>query len=293
MKKIFVVGSVNTDLTIRAPYLPERGETLAGEGFLIARGGKGANQAVAAARLGGEVCFCACVGSDAFGREAVCSLKSEGIDVSHIRIAENVSSGTAVIIVIGGDNRIILDGGANACLAPSDIDLALAEAAAGDILLVQLEIPVETAGYALKKGREKGMFVVLNPAPATKEIEPYIKYCDLLTPNETEAEILGGREALAQKAKQLIVTLGSQGFECYFDGKAKRFPCIPVKAIDTTGAGDTLVGGLCAKLALGESLIEAAQYGSAAASLACTRRGAQPAIPTARETENFLAKNLK
>ncbi len=293
MKKIFIVGSINTDLTIRAPYLPKRGETLTGDGFLIAQGGKGANQAVAAARLGGEVVFCACVGSDVFGATAVKSLQREKIDVSAIRTAEGVSSGAAVIVVIDGDNRIVLDKGANACLREEDVERALEGAKEGDILLAQLENPVNVIGYALKRGKEKGMYVVLNPAPATREIEPYLKYCDLLTPNETEAEILGGREALAAKGMELIVTLGSDGFEYYRGGKAERHPCLPVKAVDTTAAGDTLCGGLCARLAMGEELVAAAEYGSAAASLACTRRGAQPSIPTAEEVKAFLAANGK
>ncbi len=288
MKKIFLIGSINTDITIRAPYLPKRGETLTGEGFLVARGGKGANQAVAAARLGGQVVMCGCVGDDSFGKEAVESLKAEGVDVENIRTVEGVPTGSAVILVIDGDNRIVLDKGANACLSKADVDRALESAKAGDVLLAQLENPVETVGYALQRGREKGMYVVLNPAPANKEILPYLKYCDLLTPNETERDILGGEEFLRGQGKRLIVTLGSDGFDYFDETGATRVPCLPVKAVDTTGAGDTLCGGLSARLSMGDGLLEAAKYGSAAASLACTRRGAQPAIPNAGEVDEFL-----
>ncbi len=286
-KKIFVVGSINTDFIIRAPYMPAKGETLTGSGFCTAHGGKGANQAVAAARLGGDVVMCACVGDDTFGREAKESLAADGIDVSHVRTVAGTPSGTAVIVLTDGDNRIILDKGANAALCEADVDDALASANAGDILLVQLENPIPTIGYALRKGREKGMFVILNPAPANAEIAPFLSACDLVIPNETEAGLLGGRDALRKTVNgNLIVTLGGDGFE--LDGK--RFPCPKVDPVDTTAAGDTFCGGMVAELAAGKPLAEAAKFGSVAASIACTRLGAQPSIPTRAETEAFLQK---
>ena len=159
-KKIFIVGSINTDLVINAPYMPQQGETLQGSDFITARGGKGANQAVAAARLGGNVVMCGCIGNDAFGEEAIRFLQKDGIDVSHIRRIENASTGTAVIVVIDGNNRIILDRGANACLMEKDIDETLETARVGDIYLTQLENPIEIIGYGLKKAKEKGMYVV-------------------------------------------------------------------------------------------------------------------------------------
>ena len=288
MKKIFVIGSINIDLSIRAPYLPQKGETLTGGGFITAHGGKGANQAVAAARLGGEVIMCGCVGKDDFGKAAVNSLRAEGIDVSNIRVIEDCPTGSAVIIVIDGDNRIILDRGANERMTAEQVDETLRNANCGDILLVQLENPTEIIGHALKTGREKGMYVILNPAPANAEISPYLDFCDLVIPNETEAEILGGRKALSERVKNLIVTVGGDGFEHYEEGQPILYPCIPVKVVDTTAAGDTFCGGLCTRLAKGDDLIKAARYGGAAASLACTRKGAQPSIPTAEETANFL-----
>ena len=286
-KKVFVVGSINTDLVISAPYMPKAGETLTGGGFFSAHGGKGANQAVAAARLGADVVMCGCVGEDAFGSEALAALQKEGIDLSFVRTVQGVSTGTAVIVVVNGDNRIILDKGANAYLSKEDIDRALDCANAGDIYLTQLENPIEIIGYGLKRAKEKGMFVILNPAPAASEISPYVKYCDLLTPNETETEILGGKDKLLKMGKTLLTTLGSKGFSIDKNGEYKQYPCPKVQAVDTTAAGDTLCGGLVAKLAAGESLEDAALFGSKAASLACTRKGAQPSIPTLLEVEKF------
>lgn len=287
--KIIVVGSMNTDLVIRAPYMPAKGETLSGRDFFSARGGKGANQAVAAARLGGtKVYMCGCVGDDSFGEDTLNALKKEGIDVSHVRVVPDTPSGIAVIVIVEGDNRIILDSGANARLTREDIDGMLESAEEGDIYLTQLENPVDVLGYGLKKAKEKKMYVILNPAPANREIAEYLPYCDLVIPNETEAEILGGRENMLRNMNgELIVTVGSKGFE-YCNGSGNiLYPCIKVKAVDTTAAGDTLCGGLAAKLSQGKPLIEAAKFGSLAASIACTRKGAQTSIPSEKEVENF------
>ena len=291
MKKIFVVGSINTDLVIKAPYMPQNGETLTGEGFFTAHGGKGANQAVAASRLGGDVVMCGCVGDDGFGTEAIASLQADGVDTANVRVVMNTPSGTAVIIVVDGDNRIILDKGANGCLTKEDIDKTLATAKKGDIYLTQLENAIETIGYGLKKAKEKGLFVILNPAPANKEIEPYLEYCDLITPNETELELLGGREKLLEKVETLLVTLGGDGFEIVTKLNREKCPCIKITPVDTTAAGDTLCGGLVAMLSKGETLLEAAKFGSLAASIACTRAGAQPSIPTIAEMNLYEGSN--
>lgn len=287
MKNIYIVGSINTDLVITTPYMPKAGETLTGSGFFVARGGKGANQAVAAARLGGKVVMCGLVGDDDFGKSAVKAFTEVGIDVSHIRAVSGVPSGTAVIIIENGDNRIILDKGANAELSEKDIDEALKNAKAGDIYLTQLENPIEIIGYGLKKAREKGMYVILNPAPANKGIVPYLKYCDLVTPNETETEIMGGKEFLLSQVPTLLVTLGGNGFEITDKNGSKHYDCIKIKSVDTTAAGDTLCGGLAAMLAKGKTLEESSIFGSKAASIACTRKGAQPSIPTLTEVENY------
>lgn len=287
MRNIYVVGSVNTDLVIKAPYMPVSGETLTGEGFFTAHGGKGANQAVAAARLGGNVIMCACVGDDTFGKSAIEGFKADGIDTQYVRVVKNMPSGTAMIIVVDGDNRIILDKGANGCLTEQDIDQALENAQEGDIYLTQLENPIEIIGYGLKKAKEKGMYVILNPAPASKEIKPYLGYCDLITPNETEVDSLGGREMLLEKVGTLLVTLGGEGFEILTREGGQKYPCISIKPVDTTAAGDTFCGGLVTMLAEGKTLEEAAKFGSKAASIACTRQGAQPSIPTRKEVERY------
>lgn len=292
MGKVYVIGSVNSDLVIHAPYIPQSGETLTGDGFFISRGGKGANQAVAASRAGADVKMCACVGDDVFGMDAVQALINERIDVCAVRKDSKKPTGTAVIVIVNGDNRIILDWGANSSMREEDVETALKSAKVGDILLTQLENPPEIIGYAIRRAKEKGMFVVLNPAPAKPEIEPYLKDCDLIIPNETEAEILGGREKLSKTNREMIVTLGGDGYEVYHDGNKKHYPCLKVKVEDTTAAGDTFCGTLCARLAMGESLDAGAQYAATAASLACTKKGAQNSIPYSYEIEEFL-KNQK
>ncbi|MBQ8342877.1 MAG: ribokinase [Clostridia bacterium] len=290
MKKIFIVGSINTDFVISAPYMPVGGETLAGGGFFTARGGKGANQAVAARRLGGVVKMCGCVGDDLFGKETLAAFAQEGIDASCIRTVSGVPTGTAVIVVTNGENRIILDTGANGCLTKEDIDGFLQTAKAGDLYLTQLENPIDVIGYGLQKAKEKGMLIVLNPAPANAEIMPYLGYCDLITPNETEMQILGGTDKiLSDTNAKLIVTLGDKGYKIVTKDCERQYPCMQVTAVDTTAAGDTLCGGLVAGLASGHTLEEAVAFGNKAASIACTKKGAQPSIPTDQEVKNYKA----
>lgn len=285
---IYIVGSLNMDLRIESPYMPVAGETLTGSNFMTNGGGKGANQATAAAKLGGKIKMCGVVGNDSFGATLIGNLKAAGADVSHIRVAKGVSTGIAVIIVTDGNNRIILDKGANALLCEKDIDEFLKDAKEGDVYLTQLENPIDVIGYGLKNAKEKGLVTVLNPAPANKEIAAYFPYVDLITPNESELELFGGKEALfAQGIKKIVTTLGSKGYEIADKQSAKTYPCIKVKAVDTTAAGDTLCGGLCTLLSEGKSLEEACAFGSKAASIACTRAGAQQSIPTREETENY------
>ncbi len=285
MKKIFVVGSINTDLVISTPKMPQIGETITGSNFFMAHGGKGANQAVAAARLGGKVIMCGCVGYDSFGKEAIDSFKKDGIDTSHVKTVKGVSSGTAIIIIEDGNNRIILDKGANGCLTEQDIDETLEQAEKGDIYLTQLENPIRIIGYGLKKAKEKGLFTILNPAPANKEIMPYLMYCDVITPNETETELLGGEKELRGKIGTLLITLGSKGFKIIDKDGERTYPCQKIKAVDTTAAGDTLCGGLVSRLSKGDNIDKAGQFGSKAATIACTRKGAQPSIPFESEVQ--------
>lgn len=288
MKKIFIVGSLNYDLVINAPYMPIGGETIKGSDFMTNAGGKGANQAYAAARLGGDVYMCGCVGNDSFGDTLIGSLKSVGANTDYVKKVSNTSTGVAVIVVTEGENRIIIDSGANGKITKDDIDSFLENAGEGDIFLTQLESPIDVVGYALKKAKEKGLLVVLNPAPANKEIEKYLDCVDIITPNETELEILGGREALLEKGiKTVITTLGAQGYEIATQGGAKIYPCIKVKAVDTTAAGDTASGGLCVQLANGKTIEEAMSFGSLAASIACTRRGAQMSVPSLDEVAKY------
>ena len=288
MKKIYVFGSANTDLVITSPKMPVSGETITGSDFFVSRGGKGANQAVAASKLGGSVKFCCCLGDDVFGKDALLSFKEVGIDVSAVRVVKGVPTGTAVIIVVDGDNRIILDKGANAYLSKEDADEFLKDAEEGDIYLTQLENPIDVIGYGLKKAKEKGMYVVLNPAPCNRDITPFIKYCDLITPNETELVLFGGEEELLKLTDNLLVTLGGKGFEIINKNGKTAYPCMKVKAVDTTAAGDTLCGGLVAGLSLGKDLVESAKYGSLSATVACTRKGAQISVPTKEEMEKYL-----
>lgn len=283
---IFIVGSLNMDLCIETPYMPKEGETITGSGFMTNGGGKGANQAAAAAKLGGNVAMCGAVGCDLFGETLIKNLPAAGADVSHIKKCNDASTGIAVIVITGGNNRIILDKGANALLTEADIDEFLKTAKEGDIYLTQLENPIDIIGYGLKQAKVKGMFTILNPAPANKDISAYFNYVDLITPNETELEIFGGKDALFDAGiKKIVTTLGSRGYEIADKTSAKIYPCIKVKAVDTTAAGDTLCGGLAVGLSEGMKLEEACAFGSKAASIACTRKGAQQSIPTRKEVE--------
>lgn len=283
---IFIVGSLNMDLCIETPYMPKEGETITGSGFMTNGGGKGANQAAAAAKLGGNVAMCGAVGCDLFGETLIKNLSAAGADVSHIKKCNDASTGIAVIVITGGNNRIILDKGANALLTEADIDEFLKTAKEGDIYLTQLENPIDIIGYGLKQAKAKGMFTILNPAPANKDISEYFNYVDLITPNETELEIFGGKDALFDAGiKKIVTTLGSRGYEIADKTSAKIYPCIKVKAVDTTAAGDTLCGGLAVGLSEGMKLEEACAFGSKAASIACTRKGAQQSIPTRKEVE--------
>ena len=288
MKKIYILGSLNMDLCIESPYMPAKGETITGSNFLTNGGGKGANQATAASKLGGKVYMCGAVGDDDFGKTLKLNLINAGANVDCVKTVTGVSTGIAVIILSQGDNRIILDKGANACVTTSDVDNFLSTAKQGDIFLTQLENPIEIIGYALKKAKEQGLYTILNPAPANKEIMPYLMWVDLITPNETEMQILGGKENLfVNGIKQVVTTLGSKGYEISDKESAKIYPCIDVKVVDTTAAGDTLCGGLAVGLSRGDTIENSCAYGSKAASIACTRKGAQRSIPTEKEVKEY------
>lgn len=290
-KNVFVVGSINTDLVISTDAFPKEGETVSGKEFFVAKGGKGANQAIATARLGGKCYMCGCVGSDSFGVEAIKAFNEDGVDTDSISVIEGVSTGTAVIVLNNQNNRIILSSGANAHLSKDQIDKFLEKAKPGDIYVTQMENPLDVIGYGLKRAKDLGLYVVLNPSPVNVDIIPYLSYCDLIIPNETEIEQLGGLEKVLNLVPLLVVTLGSKGFKIVTKDASKQHSCISVEAVDTTAAGDTCLGGIVAKLSLGYSIENAAKFGSLAASIACTRVGAQPSIPTIEEVENYINKH--
>ena len=279
MKKIYILGSVNTDLSITADRFPRVGETLVGRDFVCSHGGKGLNQAIAAARLGGTVKMCACVGDDVFGEEAIKLLNKEGVDTECIIKRNNLPTGSAMITLVNGQNSIIISGGANQSITVEQISAFLKDANEGDIFLTQLENNIYATGKALALAKSKKMFVVLNPAPANKKIVPFLQYCDLITPNETEVDLMGGEDNLKKLVPNILITLGPKGYKIINKEVNEVFPCIKVEVVDTVAAGDTLCGGLVAELAAGASLLDAARFGSKAASISCTKRGAEASIP--------------
>ena len=300
-KKILVVGSANTDLVISADHFPLPGETMFGHGFMTNHGGKGANQAVAAARLGGDTAFIGKVGDDQFGNSTIDMLRGEGIDVSALKVTAEAPSGVAIITTIdSGENNIVLDSGANACLTAADVREAEALFADASIVLMQLETPVEALVEAAALGKKAGAYVVLNPAPAPKKPLPeaLLKNVDLLIPNETEASYIAGIEVKGEDdipaamdeiqklgVKDVIITVGSKGVCARLDGELIRVPAFKVKAVDTTAAGDTFCGALCVALSQGKSLPDAILFGNKAASISVTRRGAQMSMPPLDEVE--------
>ncbi|WP_460117991.1 ribokinase [Pseudomonas sp. H3_G09] len=298
---VVVIGSLNMDLVTRAPRLPRGGETLIGHSFATVSGGKGANQAVAAARLGAQVAMIGCVGNDDYGVRLRDALLAERIDCQAISVVED-SSGVALIVVDdNSQNAIVIVAGANGAMTPAVIDRFDAVLQAADVVICQLEIPDATVGHALKRARELGKTVILNPAPASRPLPAdWFAAIDYLIPNESEAAALSAiavdslqsaetaaTQLIAMGAGKVIVTLGAQG-SLFANGKGfEHFPAPTVKAVDTTAAGDTFVGGFAAALADGKSEAEAIRYGQIAAALSVTRAGAQPSIPTMSEVQAF------
>ncbi|MDH0733098.1 ribokinase [Pseudomonas sichuanensis] len=296
--KVVVVGSLNMDLVARAQRLPRGGETLAGDSFFTVPGGKGANQAVAVARLGASVAMVGNVGDDAYGQQLRDALQVEGVDCQGVGICPGVSSGVALIVVdAASQNAIVIIPGGNGLLTPEAVQRFDALLQQAEVIICQLEVPAETVAWALTRGRELGKTVILNPAPATGPLPAqWYAHIDYLIPNESEAEALSGiavtdldsaRRAGEQLIKlgagKVIVTLGAQG-ALFVDGQGDRhFPVAPVNAVDTTAAGDTFVGGFAAGLARGLSLDDAIVFGQRAAALSVTRVGAQPSIPYLQE----------
>ena len=291
-KIILVIGSSNTDMTIKSPRLPAPGETILGGTFVMGPGGKGANQAVAASRLGGDVTFICKVGRDMFGENAVKGYQKEGIDTSHTLYSDQ-ASGTALILVDdSGENCIAVAPGANGDLSPADIDSVADVIKKADYLILQLEIPVESVLRAAKIAHEAGVYVILNPAPACKLPEEIFKYISLITPNQTESALMTGievkDEASRTKAiesfhkmgvKDVIVTLGSKGSLVCQGNEQIMVEALKVKAVDATAAGDTFCGAVCVALSEGKTLEEAARFATKASALTVQKMGAQSSIP--------------
>jgi ribokinase len=305
--RILVVGSSNTDMIIKLDRIPRPGETILGGAFVTAAGGKGANQAVGAARAGGQVTFIARVGKDMFGDQAVAGFVNDGINVDHVTRDQTNPSGVALIFVAkDGENSIAVAGGANAKLSPADVKQAKAAFAGASVLVMQLETPLETVQAAADLAAKAGVRVILNPAPAQPLPDKLLQQVSVLTPNETEAELLTGiavnddASAAAAAAKlrargvqTVIITLGARGAFVATEKGDQLVPGFKVKAMDTTAAGDVFNGALAVALAEGQPLDLAVRFANAAAAISVTQLGAQPSAPTRPEIEKFLKKSNK
>ena len=303
-KPVLVIGSLNMDLVARCEHLPRAGQTVFGEDFFTAPGGKGANQAVAAARLGARVSMAGCVGRDQFGAELVGGLRDAGVGADGVLAVEQ-PTGTALITVdADGVNTIVVVSGANAACDTALVDRALASAGAPGILLLQHEIPVEANAHALRSAHAAGWYIILNPAPARPVTQELLPLIDIIVPNETEAAAIAngtvaGRagalaaahELMARGARTVLVTLGGDG-AVYCDASgALHCPAVAVQAFDTTAAGDAYIGALAAALADGRTVRDSLGYASAAAGFAVTRSGAQPSLGSREEVADFIARH--
>jgi ribokinase len=299
--KVLVVGSINMDLVIRAQRFPQPGETIIGEEFRTFPGGKGANQAVAARRLGAEVRMIGKVGNDPFGLKLREGLAEERVDVSGVSISDSQSTGVALIVVDkNGQNSIVVSSGANMSLSPEDILENEGAFSWARAVLFQLESPLETVLKGIRLAREKGAYVILNPAPARSLPQEIWKNVDLLVPNETEAAILANdspefldperaaQEFLKKGVKEIIVSLGEKGCLYASSQKTISHPAFKVKAVDSTAAGDAFVGALSVGMAFGWQMEKIIAFASASGALAVTKKGAQSSLPLREEVEEFL-----
>jgi ribokinase len=317
---VLVIGSLNADLVVRAPHFPLPGETISGDDLQIIPGGKGANQAVAAARQGTSVAMIGRVGKDSFGPFLIESLKSNNVDTSHLRVDES-ATGTAIIVVdSNGQNSIVLSAGANGKVSALDINALKLEA---KLLLLQLEIPLETVIHAAKWGKQKAMTVILNPAPARALPDELIANADYIIPNETELNLLTGvpvtddvsaekaaKVLLSRGAKNVIVTLGEKGALVVSSKQVTHVDAYKIDVVDTTAAGDAFIGGFASYLiktlesdsklsdvhqhpqgtrAASLQIINAVKYANACGALAATKFGAQPSLPTKEDVEQFIS----
>ena len=296
MANIVILGSINVDLVIQSTKPPRMGETVMGGGFITVAGGKGANQGVAVARLlqnGASAAFIGAVGGDTFGGVMRDNLAKNGLDVTHVKIADNVATGTAIIVIYGGDNFIVLDSGANAEITVEDVMRAEPLISGTDMLITQLEIPMEVVRAALALAKKHNVTTLLNPAPARTLDDELLADVDIITPNETECEVITGVNAdtvnggkagvtalLARGVKQAIVTMGGNG-AAYNDGAdICHNPGVKAKAVvDTTAAGDSFTGALAVALTEGKTIHEAVSFACAVGAITVASRGAQPSLP--------------
>lgn len=300
MKNICVIGSLNMDLVVNVDKMPKPGQTIIGSNFKEVPGGKGANQAVAMARLNGNVSMIGKVGEDGFGQTLINSLKNDKVDTTYIQTAK-CSTGVALITVDkNAQNSIVVSPGANFEVKEEDIDNNIEAIKNSDIVVLQLETPLNTIKYALNKAKELNKYTILNPAPAVKLDDEIIKNVDLLTPNETELEIISGvsieNEEDIQKAaqimiekgvKELIVTLGSKG-SLYINKEKSMFKkAYKVEAVDTTAAGDSYTGALAVALSKDKNIEEAMDFASKVGALSVLKEGAQSSLPTLEDVNNF------
>jgi ribokinase len=298
MHHVLVVGSANVDFTVALDRLPEPGETVTEGTLLVARGGKGANQAVAARRLGADVRLIGCLGDDASGREVRAALAEEGIGVAGVATTAEASTGTALILVDGaGRNQIGVAPGANRALTVAQLEARAEDFAWAEVVVVSCEIPLACVEAALALARRRGATTLLNPAPVPRAPLERLDLVDYLTPNAGEAARLGGvpdveaaaDTLVARGAGSVVVTLGEAGVLCRGRAGVQRVPGVKVQAIDTTAAGDAFNGALAVALAERREIVAALGFANAAAALACTKRGAQPSLPRRAEVDRVMA----
>jgi ribokinase len=301
--RILVVGSINMDMVVRSPHMPAPGETVLGEGFTTSPGGKGANQAVAAARLGAKCSLLGRVGKDAFGLTLLKGLLAEGIDCANVMVTEGVATGVAMVIVDSrGENSIVVASGANYLLTPDDVFSREAAFKQADTVVLQLELPLPTVRAAIEVAKRNNCKVILDPAPMPKCLSSTMCEVDVITPNVAEAEMLTGTrtgeekadmnialDLIARGAKAAVLKLGSRGsMVVTADGHMARVPAYNVEIVDTTAAGDAFTAALAVNVAEGKDLIAAAKFANAAGALACTRLGAQSVMPTRDEVQMLM-----
>jgi len=302
---VVVVGSLNMDLVVQTPRLPGRGETIIGSGFRMVAGGKGANQAVAVAKLGSRSRMIGCLGKDVFAEKLRHSLAEAGVDLSYLQHNCRTATGTAIILVEpDGENSIVVDPGANGELRPAGILAVEPVIAAADVLLVQLEVPLDTVEVAMRVARRAGTTVVLDPAPAAQIDDRILGLADVITPNEHEAGVLAGYERVDEEnarevavvlrergVKNVIVKLGAGGAGVLTGAGYRHIPAVRVRAVDTTAAGDVFAGALCHCLVGGADMYPAVRFASVVAALSVTRHGAQSSIPSLSEVRDFMKEN--